>query len=211
MFGLASLFGYSDKKEQNTLRDEISTRTKSTCRPTNCTNTSTGTIKIERVGPGCKFKSTQTCTADSTCIIKTAVDTVAEQLLKKKVSGGVDMSKSIVDVKKSDTKNEVIKKIENALDSECGASAATNTSARNIEIGQCEGEFDVSQIGDAKSRCVLDTLAKTKTRGGLENTEDNATATIILLVVLAIVGLGGLFIFIKMKQPPSPSMGAMYF
>lgn len=195
-----SVFGLDIKKDVQISRDEIINTSSKSCRPTSCTNEASGAIKIDTVGPGCKFKAMQSCKADSSCIIKTAIDNVSDQLLKQKTSGGLDMGKSIIQVSKSDTKKELSKKIENAVADQCGGAQVVQSTNRPIEIRVCEGEFDVSQLGDARSKCVLDSLTATKTRSTVDTATDNATSTMVMLVVVGVLGLGGIWVFMKLKS-----------
>jgi hypothetical protein len=208
MLGLASLFGFKQTKSKSTLENEISTEVSNQCRPASCTNISSGAIKIGRVGPGCDFKAMQTCKADATCIIDSAVDTMAKTIKESKFTGGMDMSKSVVQIESKDTVSGIKTKLKTAVDNICGGSTTTNVSSRPVDIAVCEGKFDMSQYGDAKSKCAIKQMTKAVSDMTVKDSEDYAASTMMFLGIAGVLGVIGLVVFIKIMKAKAGGGGA---
>lgn len=193
------------------MQDEISTKLSSECKPASCTNSSTGAIKIGYVGSGCDFKATQTCKADANCIISNALDVVAKQIKADKVTGDIGEGNGMVDISKTDNITSIKKKLSTAVDNVCGGASASNYSNRPVDISVCEGKFDMSQMGDAKSSCAINSLAKIASESTKnDDTDMTDYGNIAIIAMLAAAGLIGLVIFVKvMKSKSSIAAGLM--
>lgn len=201
---LSSLFGGLISSSSVTTRDEmediVSNKVSSECRPASCSNTSTGGVEIGYVGKGCDLKLTQQCNVSSECVINSAIDAVAKQIKKSEVTGGIGSGKALIDISKKDTTTSIKKKLETAIENTCGGSAATNYSNRPLKIGICEGKVDMSQLGDAKSKCALDAMLKSTTTSEDIEKVDNATSSMMLFIFLGVAGVIGLIVFIKLMK-----------
>jgi len=202
LFG--GLFASETRKTKSEMTQEINNTVNSTCRATSCVNKSSGAIKIDVVMPGCQFTSMQTCKADSSCIIKSALAATAKLIKDSKFTGELGSGKAVVTITKTDDQSTIQQKLDNAINNTCQGSSVLNESTRPIDIGICNGKIDLSQYGDAKTKCQMDALltstAELEKKDAIDNTDYTMIALYIFLAVAGVIGIIGFMLYIKNKR-----------